>query len=190
MGACLVFRECLCRDHVITLKKLRVEKRANDDVKTHSNVSPRDTRLIKGRKSYLNTPNGQGFLTLASNSCELVYTQLKWYWRVVIRRGDSTTAAARQNAQIPFVAVYKRYSFLFSLSKRKQPKKISYTLPRMVSVTMTEARAHPGAANFDWGLIGPVVDKMVEHMGWFNGEVRRHGSAIAPVHDTKSSSQK
>ena len=54
-------------------EELGVERRANDDAKTHSNVGTRDTRLIKGWRSSLNTPDGQGFLTLASNSCALVY---------------------------------------------------------------------------------------------------------------------
>ena len=46
---------------------------------------------------------------------------------------------------------------------------------------MTEARAQLGAANFDWGMIGPVLARMVEHVGRINGAVRRRGSAIAPV---------
>ena len=51
----------------------------------------------------------------------------------------------------------------------------------MEPVTLAQARAHLGATHFDWGLIKPVVEKMVVYTGWLNGAVRRRGSAIAPV---------
>ena len=51
----------------------------------------------------------------------------------------------------------------------------------MQPVTLTEARAQLGAANFDWGLIGPVVNKMVEYTVQLNTWAEHCGPQIPPI---------
>ena len=46
---------------------------------------------------------------------------------------------------------------------------------------MTAARAQMGAANFDRGVIMPVLARMVERVARINGDVRLHGLWIPPV---------
>ena len=115
-----VLRRHVHRRNTVASDELRIRRAAATVLRRH--VHRRNTGAAAHRDGI-----GASRRT-AATVLPLANTQLQWYWRVLIRCcGDSTTAAARQNAPIPSYQCIKDLFCLFSSLKRKQTKKILST---------------------------------------------------------------